>query len=409
MILLNFPDFNQYSTPLLILIVQGYLLAVLLFVRFRKKRRMADLWLGLLLVVQGFNSTSYIIGFMGWYDTFTNTKVNYVLISLYLVLGPLIFLYVRSLTQPSRRFRKRDWWHLAPILIYITYRFFVWLYDTNKPGYWDQQNGVFERTIDMVYIDPFVGAVEVVSIAAYLMATGVLFVRYRQRINAYFSNTYRVELRWIRNFLVAYALLFVVQYVLMIINTQIVALHWTQQWWGHILSAVVILYVGFQGYYTNLEALYLRTLKLDGHLPTPPAPITSVYDQDPKEAGIPPEQIAQLQEYMQQERPWLNPELTLNDLATELNLSPGTLSHIINKGLHRRFNEYINDFRLRAVRNSLREGTHKQMSLLGIALDCGFNSKATFNRAFRKQFGQTPSEYLRELDHTSSASGEPVD
>jgi hypothetical protein len=153
MILVNFPEFNQHSTPLLILIVQGYLLAKLLFLRFRKKGRTADIWLALLLIVQGFNSTSYIIRFMGWYDTFINTKVNYFLISLYLALGPFIYLYVRSLTQPSRGWRIRDWWHLTPILAYILYRFCVWLYDKNQSVYWDQQNGVFERTIDMIYVD----------------------------------------------------------------------------------------------------------------------------------------------------------------------------------------------------------------------------------------------------------------
>jgi len=409
MILLNFPDFNQYSTPLLILIVQGYILAALLFLRFRQKGRLADLWLGLLLVVQGFNSTSYIIGFMGWYDTFRNTKVNYILISLYLAIGPLIYLYIRSLTQPSRRWRTRDWWHLVPILGYIVYRFFVWIYDSQKPGYWDQQNGIFEQTIDMVYVDPFLNAGEILSVAAYIIATGVLFLRYRQRINAYFSNTYRVELRWIRNFLVAYACLFVVQYILMVIDTQIVTLHWTQRWWGHILSAIVILYVGFQGYYTNLDALYAKTLELDGHLPRPIPTPQNKPAPDQKEESVDPQLVIRLQQYMREEQPWLNPELTLNDLASEMEMSASVLSHIINKGLHRRFNEFINDFRLEAVEHSLKEGAHKHMSLLGIALDCGFNSKATFNRVFRKQFGQTPSEYLRQLDQPPSPTGNSVE
>jgi AraC-like DNA-binding protein len=87
----------------------------------------------------------------------------------------------------------------------------------------------------------------------------------------------------------------------------------------------------------------------------------------------------------------------------------GLLSQIINKGLHRRFNGYINDFRLRAIKQALQEGAHQRMSLLGIALDCGFNSKATFNRVFRKQFGQTPSEYPRQLDQPTSPTSKSVD
>ena len=72
----------------------------------------------------------------------------------------------------------------------------------------------------------------------------------------------------------------------------------------------------------------------------------------------------------------------------------GIISKTINQGFQMNFNDCINSYRIEAVKNSLDLGEHKKTTLLGIAYDCGFNSKATFNRAFKKHTGKTPKEYI---------------
>ncbi|WP_304517039.1 helix-turn-helix domain-containing protein [Cecembia rubra] len=103
-----------------------------------------------------------------------------------------------------------------------------------------------------------------------------------------------------------------------------------------------------------------------------------------------------LEELMAEKKPYIDPELNLSKLATELNLSNNQLSQVINQFYKKNFYEYINSYRIEAVKNRLANGDHKNTTLLGIALEAGFNSKATFNRFFKKYTGQTPSEYLKE-------------
>lgn len=71
-----FPQFNIYSMTLLILVLQGGAFALLLFVRYLRGKKLSDLFLSLVLFVTGFRTTSFIIGFMGWYDSYRNTKIN---------------------------------------------------------------------------------------------------------------------------------------------------------------------------------------------------------------------------------------------------------------------------------------------------------------------------------------------
>ena len=60
------------------------------------------------------------------------------------------------------------------------------------------------------------------------------------------------------------------------------------------------------------------------------------------------------------------------------------------------FNDFINHYRIEAVKEKLKKGEHKTSTLLGIAFDCGFNSKATFNRAFKKSTTVSPKDYLQK-------------
>ncbi|MFN0120421.1 MAG: helix-turn-helix transcriptional regulator [Blastocatellia bacterium] len=103
--------------------------------------------------------------------------------------------------------------------------------------------------------------------------------------------------------------------------------------------------------------------------------------------------LARLQERMEAEKPYLDGQLTLQKLAARLSVSPQHLSQAINEQTGQSFSDYINALRIDEARRLLTDPARKHHSILAIALDVGFNSKSTFNAAFKKHTGVTPSEF----------------
>ncbi|MEM9075400.1 MAG: helix-turn-helix transcriptional regulator [Bacteroidota bacterium] len=104
------------------------------------------------------------------------------------------------------------------------------------------------------------------------------------------------------------------------------------------------------------------------------------------------EKMTYLLSVMTEKKPYLNPDLTLDELAKLTGLSPRHLSQIINQYLNKKFYEFINEFRIDESKKLLQEGNLK---ILGVAFESGFKSKSTFNYAFKKYVGETPSSYLK--------------
>lgn len=96
---------------------------------------------------------------------------------------------------------------------------------------------------------------------------------------------------------------------------------------------------------------------------------------------------------MAEEKLYLNPDLSLPDLAKHLQTNASVLSAVINTAYGKNFNDFINTYRVEAVKTMLKSPEAQLYSLLGIGLECGFNSKSTFNRAFKKATGKSPGEY----------------
>ena len=99
--------------------------------------------------------------------------------------------------------------------------------------------------------------------------------------------------------------------------------------------------------------------------------------------------------YMETAKPYLEPELTVYKLAGDLEVPRHHLSQVINDKAHKSFFDFINSYRVEEVKKQLGNIEMANRNILGIALDCGFNSKATFNTAFKKFTGITPSAYQK--------------
>ena len=148
-----------------------------------------------------------------------------------------------------------------------------------------------------------------------------------------------------------------------------------------------------------LQALYQPTLfrRLDAALPTV-AGLLAEQQAPALTPGptVPPEieeKIRRLRTYMAQAEPYLDPSLTVQDLARQLQLPGRELSLLINHHLDQHFFDFVNEYRIEKACHLLKDAAHQSTTVLEILYAVGFNSKSSFNTAFKKQTGLTPTQY----------------
>jgi AraC-like DNA-binding protein len=100
---------------------------------------------------------------------------------------------------------------------------------------------------------------------------------------------------------------------------------------------------------------------------------------------------------MEQEQPYLDPELNLAKLSSLLKTKPDIISEVLNSSLGQNFFDYINKYRIEEFKIKCLSEENKHLSVIGVAYDCGFNSKAAFYRAFNKFEGMSPTAYISKV------------
>ncbi len=106
---------------------------------------------------------------------------------------------------------------------------------------------------------------------------------------------------------------------------------------------------------------------------------------------------------MEEKAVYRDPEITLAQLAAMLNVHPNSLSQVINSQEQKTFYDYINELRINDFKYRIQQPENSRFTLLALALECGFNSKTTFNRNFKKVTGISPSEYLQTIRPTPNS------
>lgn len=99
--------------------------------------------------------------------------------------------------------------------------------------------------------------------------------------------------------------------------------------------------------------------------------------------------------YMEAEKPYLDPNLSIKDISKNISIPSYFISQVINSRLKKNFFHFVNDYRIDESKQLLKDKKNTGRSILDILYDCGFNSKSTFNKAFKKATGMTPSQFKR--------------
>jgi AraC-like DNA-binding protein len=364
--------------------VQAWLYALLLWVRGWREERLSDILLGWVLVGCSFNIWEYMLGFGGieilWQE------LEFFPRSLGFLLSPLCYFYLRSQFDTTFRFRPRDLWHALPFLLHSGYHILVFLQGSQFVENWKKTVHYPFRIPDLVFLAATAWSI------FYLSRALQLYRQYRAWSKTQFSDPDTVSFRWFRNFLLAMLLTLAVSLTMTVLDFLLDFNYW-QEWWDKLFGAALIYYLSINGYAQPARPISFRVpagkpvLAIPEHqLPLPPA-VPFVADAQVEEG------VQQLLSLMSTEKPYLEPQLTLSHLARRLQISPSLLSQVINSGAGKNFNDFINQYRVEEFKQQAHQPKNAHLSLLGIALNCGFNSKATFNRAFRKATGTSPSEF----------------
>ncbi|WP_427872929.1 helix-turn-helix domain-containing protein [Flavobacterium sp. MMS24-S5] len=104
-------------------------------------------------------------------------------------------------------------------------------------------------------------------------------------------------------------------------------------------------------------------------------------------------QISTLKQYMTEKEPFLNPSLTIQELANQISIPVRDLSVLINHHIDQHFFDFVNEYRIQKAMQILRDQSKNQLTVLEILYEVGFNSKSSFNTSFKKYTNLTPTAY----------------
>ena len=105
--------------------------------------------------------------------------------------------------------------------------------------------------------------------------------------------------------------------------------------------------------------------------------------------------------YVEKERPYINPDLKMGDLASALDTSSHSLSYLLNQYLNQSYYDFINEYRVTQFKKMVADSQYSRYTLTALAELCGFSSRASFFRSFKKSTGVTPNEYIRSIGGTA--------
>jgi AraC-like DNA-binding protein len=313
------------------------------------------------------------------------------------IFGPLIYLYARGATDRAWRVRRRHLIHFIPVAISLalTARFYF-MSGAEKVALYDRWviGGV---PAGIKLIDPW----KYVSGIGYTIATALYLRRHRYQVEQSYSNTARVNLRWLMWLAAGTGAVWVLAASLKLSR---VSTHIRDE---HISLAIAILVyaIGYRGLRQTevfrhetqeYPVVTPRDVSVPVHVDVEPS-VQPRYERsgltETEAAGL----ATALRALMDTKQPWRDSELTLSDLASQLDTSPHKLSEVLNSQIGQTFYDFVNSFRVREVQRRIKEGDARALKMLALAMDAGFASKSTFNQAFKKHAQQTPSEFRQAV------------
>ena len=355
----------------------------------KKNKSKADVFLMLWMLLCALHLIShyfFIEGIFYEYPQFLGVQMPIPLLQ-----GVFLFYYVSAVTN---QWPKKNWYallHLLPALIAYLYLIpFFGLGGEEKIEIFKQKGGESYRIFQLVLmLSVFLSGI------IYVIWCSLLLKKHKKNIRLQFSDIEEINLRWLQ-FLV-YGLACVWGLVICTQNDNYI----------YMGVALFVILAGFFGVQQKNIFENEKGIKQQIQINQGPQAATNVAlpETTAKEkyqsSGLTEDQAAEYYEklngLMGQEQLYKNASLSLGDLASTLGTHPNYLSQIINEKVGKSFYDYVNTYRVDEFKRLIAIPENQQFTIMSLAYECGFNSKSSFNRYFKKNTGQTPSAYAGQV------------
>jgi AraC-like DNA-binding protein len=365
----------------LILINGGIVLGIFVIILINSKngrKTRANMFLSILLAALTFSV--FHLRYAGDVITHFSVKAYTLGDPTFLVIAPLLWFYVTELAGGRVRFNARTLAHFIPffVIVFCSLTFRSFLNDT-----------AITRMLDQHPRLPFTifWMLMAIQFSAYQILIHRKWREYQQLIQQEVSNTENVNISWVRFFTGVFLIVnlsFLVS-LFAVIHLDVMDLVWKSV---GVIFSLSIFALGYKGILQK-EIIFPESIVKPQSVER-----TALTDAVIKRDNV---LIEKLQQYMKNEKPFLDPELSLSTLAKAMGINRNQLSQLINAGIGENFYDFINKYRVEEVKRVMVDPQKQNYSLLGMALEAGFKSKSTFNLIFKRFTGLTPTEYRKNI------------
>jgi AraC-like DNA-binding protein len=374
-------SFNLWSVVILLGAAQGLFLSAYLLAR--PENRAANKWLAFLLVVISLHLLEYAADLSG--ITMQYPVLIAITYPLLFCIGPFYLLYCRCLLDRNFKPGFSTLPHFVPALLVLFFMFPF--YTTPAAEKVEYISGLTDGdSLSIPAGQLLFMALHVVQTVAYTLLAYRFIRRREKELKEYSSDVHVLaKLEWLNSFNAFFAVYLLLYFVLLIVLTVVDAY---QVQIDYIMLLIMSCSVFAVGYAAINNPAILSSLPG----PHPEQPSQEQKEITPRNGDRHPEITEKLLHYMETGKPYLKSDLRISDLADALSVPSYQLSQTINDEFRVNFYDFINKYRVGEAQKLLSDNKHN-FTILAIACDVGFNSKATFNRVFKKFTAITPSEF----------------
>jgi AraC-like DNA-binding protein len=354
-----------------------FLLSFLLFVKSFHENRYANRWLSLSFVSIGLTLLDVSLSRSGFYLQYPHYEELIGLLIFALI--PSIYLATCHFVSPDRGFRIKDLLHFLPFFSFavLNIPFFLMSASEKLAITKHNENPTNASSIATLIIMFLLYG----QCAVYWFLSYRLIQKHEKNIQKINSSTDLIDLAWLKQMLWG-LLLMLILWIIQDSFLQEISI----TVWGFLISAFYIASFAI----SQKEIYPYRKEEL--------IVISEIINQIPQNESV--EEVSEisrkkLEELFLTQKPYLEPDLTLPKLADMMQMTTHELSGLINNGFQKNFYHFINGYRIEECKRFLEDSKEDSVNMLGIAYDSGFNSKTTFNTAFKAYTGVSPTEYLK--------------